>query len=217
MITWTDDFIGTVKISIVDLEHEYLVFSTQDPILTPIEGTKGAFLVDFCLLETGLEGDKPCLSDIAYGRLKIEETQSGKSTIVSLQMIEGKLSESVTFVDKYEPELTAEETAMFDQMLEDSRTKQVGGNTIEAVDGLFVQLGDDEKIEIRVVAADTEDESASFYAHVEQFDPNQLMIIRKGTVLLEQDAANPGTYISSGRFRGTGIFFFKAYRSDDHT
>ena len=57
----------------------------------PIAGSSSnkAFLLDFCLSSVGIES--ACLTDIAYGRLKIEDTETGVSQILALDMVNGRL------------------------------------------------------------------------------------------------------------------------------
>ena len=46
-------------------------------------------MLDFCLSSVGIES--ACLADIAYGRLKIEDTGTGVTQILALDMVSGRL------------------------------------------------------------------------------------------------------------------------------
>ena len=75
------DFATRLKFTIIDKYSDLVFISFNQPVLIPIEGTS-AFKLDFCLTSVGLE--TPCLRDIAYGRLRIEDSQTGKILTLDL-------------------------------------------------------------------------------------------------------------------------------------
>jgi len=91
--------LDNIKFSIVDLFSEKLVFSQNEPVLLPIGGGTNAFTLDFCLTSVGIETS--CLADIAYGRLKVVDTQSGTKIFLALEMVTGKLDSHSDFMHEY--------------------------------------------------------------------------------------------------------------------
>lgn len=83
-----------------------------------MEDGSNAFTLDFCLSTSGVV-EAECLADIVYGRLKIEDPESGKSLILSLEMLPGKLEyEAITHT--FTPELSDEKIEILENLMVES-------------------------------------------------------------------------------------------------
>ena len=72
-----------------------------------MEDGTNAFTLDFCLSTSGVV-ESACLADIVYGRLKIVEPASGRSLILDLDMLAGKLETYEAITHTFTPELSDE-------------------------------------------------------------------------------------------------------------
>ena len=104
-------------------------------------------MLDFCLSSVGIES--ACLADIAYGRLKIEDTETGVSQIIALDMVDGlQINQTENYneilhdymnVASY---LSTKEVQILDQMIVDSRV-DIYDPMPEPIDTFRIELTDE--------------------------------------------------------------------------
>ena len=121
--------------SIVDVLNEKLVLSHNEPVLVPIGKGTNAFILDFCLSSVGLE--TPCLTDIAFGRLKVEDTISKKKIFLNLKMVNGKL-DNRDLKQAYTSGMSTAEVKVLETLMADSK-KYISDPVASRVDGLYVK------------------------------------------------------------------------------
>lgn len=125
-----------LSFSIVDVLNEKLILSHNEPVLVPIGEGTNAFILDFCLSSVGLE--TPCLTDIAFGRLKVEDTISKKKIFLNLKMVNRKLDTYRNLKQACTSGMSTAEVKVLEKLIADSK-KYISDPFASRVDGLYVK------------------------------------------------------------------------------
>ena len=215
------DFVENIKVSIIDVYSDKLVFSENDPVLLPIAGMvcDKAFQLDFCLSSVGIK--TACLADIVYGRLKIEDTETGVYQILTLDMVPGRLENYSEITHDYfvaANYLGGDQIALLENMLVESQVEIVDPIP-KSIDSFYLEQTE-ESAEIVIHAVNAQSSTGLvFDILVEKLDPTQLTTIDSSVIRMDEsdrDAPGSSTFSKSlSLTQYSGVYLFSAFSDSD--